>query len=245
MLTSKQSAGLFVTLLLFVGLLTGCARNVLADAAANSGDGTITVVGRGQALGEPDQARAQVGVEVFAQTVQQAANENEATTRAIMKALEEAGIATKDIQTSNYSLWAEQRYNETGSSGIVGYRVSNQVNITIRDFSQIGEILAAVIDAGANNIFGLTFAVADPTALEAEARAKAIADARDRATELAKLGAVELGDIKMISEVISQPSVPPYGLGGGAVAEAAVAVPSIAPGQMSVDMQVQVTYSIK
>jgi uncharacterized protein YggE len=107
-------------------------------------------------------------------------------------------------------------------------------------------VLAAVIDAGANNIFGLSFSVSDPAALEEEARAKAMSDAGDRAAKLAELGQVKLGEIKVISEVINQPPAPQPGFGGGvAAAEAAAPVPSISPGQLSFEVQVQITYSIK
>lgn len=246
MFAQKRNIGSVIILILLTASLVGCAANAMASAAAEPGDGTITVVGRGQAFGQPDQAQAQVGVEIFADTVQQAANENEAIIQAIMKALEAQGIVAKDVQTTNYSLWAEQRYGDQGPEGIVGYRVSNQVNITLRDFSKIGEVLAAVIDAGANNIFGLSFSVADPAALEEEARAKAMSDASNRAAKLAELGQVELGEIKVISEVINQPPMPQPGFGGGvAAAEAAAPVPSISPGQLSFDVQVQVTYRIK
>jgi len=64
------------------------------------------------------------------------------------------------------------------------------INVTIRDINQIGEILAAVTEAGANNIYGVNFTVSDPAALEAEARAEAMADARSRAESLAKLSGV-------------------------------------------------------
>jgi uncharacterized protein YggE len=192
--------------------------------------GSITVVGQGEAFGRPDQAQAQIGVEIFAETVDEATSQNQATFDRIMTALVDQGIAEEDIQTSNYSVWAEQRYNESGvSEGISGYRVSNQVNVTIRDISKVSDVLAAAIDAGANSIYGVYFSVSDPAALEAEARAAAMADAEQRAASLAELGNVELGSISIISEVIGSP-VQPFvrGLGGGAAEEAASA-PGISP----------------
>jgi uncharacterized protein YggE len=208
--------------------------------------GSITVVGQGEAFGTPDQAQAQVGVEIFAQTVAEATSQNQATFDRLMAALIDLGIAEEDIQTSNYSVWAEQRYNENGiPEGIAGYRVTNQVSVTIRDISKVSDVLAAAIDAGANSIYGVSFNVADPAALEAEARAAAMADAQQRAQSLAGLGNVELGSISIISEVIGSP-VQPFvrGLGGGAAEEAAAA-PGISPGQLSFQVQVQVTYALQ
>jgi uncharacterized protein YggE len=208
--------------------------------------GSITVVGQGEAFGTPDQAQAQVGVEIFAATVDEAANQNQATFDRLMTALTDLGIAEEDIQTSNYSVWAEQRYNENGiPEGIAGYRVSNQVSVTIRDISKVSDVLAAAIDAGANSIYGVSFSVADPAALEAEARAAAMADAEQRAQSLAELGNVELGNISIISEVIGNPIQPfPRDMGAGGAAELASA-PGISPGQLSFQVQVQVTYALQ
>ncbi|HMT22557.1 MAG TPA: SIMPL domain-containing protein, partial [Promineifilum sp.] len=111
-------------------------------------------------------------------------------------------------QTTNYSLYAEQIYGDRGPEGIAGYRISNQVNVKIRDIALVGDVLAAVTEAGANAIYGVNFSVADPAALEAEARAAAMDDARKRAESLAELGGVALGDIQVISEVVGTPVMP-------------------------------------
>ncbi len=207
--------------------------------------GGITVVGQGTAYGQPDQATVVVGVETFAATVAEASSQNQTTLDNVMAALTAAGIAAEDVQTTNYSLYAEQIYGEKGPEGIAGYRVSNQVNVKIRDIALVGDVLAAVTEAGANAIYGVNFSVADPAALEAEARALAMQDATSRAASLAELGNVSLGAVTVISEVIGQP-VMPLGLGGGGYAmEQAAAAPGISPGQLSYQVQVQVTYAIQ
>ncbi len=222
--------------------LVGCtaAAGSVADTPAVGGS-EITVVGQGTAYGEPDQAQVNLGVETFAETVTEATSQNEATVQQIMAALADLGIPAEDIQTSNYSLWAEQIYGERGPEGIAGYRVTNTVTVTLRDIDQVGSVLGAVTEAGANSIYGISFSVADPAALQAEARAAAMDDARARAASLAELSGLTLGEVKIVSEVIGQPV--PLGMGGGgfAVAEAA-ADPSISPGQLSYQVQVQVTY---
>ncbi len=118
------------------------------------------------------------------------------------------------------------------------------MNVTIRDIDRVGDVLAAVTEAGANNIFGVYFSVSDPAALETEARAAAVADARERAASLAELGGVNLGDVQVISELIGQAAPFPRTLGGFDMAEAAMA-PSISPGQLSYNVQIQVTFGIK
>jgi uncharacterized protein YggE len=251
-MSTKKS--LIAVLFVFVlGLALAACNGALPTQAATPGQqtaagantGGVTVVGQGTSFGQPDQATVVVGVDTFAPTVAEATAQNQATLDNVMAALEAAGIATEDIQTTNYSLYAEQIYGDKGPEGIAGYRVSNQVNVKIRDISAVGDVLAAVTEAGANAIYGVNFTVADPAALEAEARAKAMEDARKRAESLAELGGVSLGDIVLISEVVGSP-VMPLGMGGGGFAmEQAAAAPGISPGQLSYQVQVQVTYGIQ
>jgi hypothetical protein len=243
---NKQTIISVLALLALAAILAACSGPATTSAAANPAVsvGGITVIGQGEAFGQPDQAQVQVGVETFAPEVSQATSENEAAIQAIMDALTAQGIDAKDIQTTNYNLWAEQIYGDQGPEGIAGYRVNNQVNVTIRDIDKVGDVLTAVTEAGANSIYGVYFSVADPAALEDEARAAAVADARERAASLAELGGVQLGDVQIISEVIGQAMPMPMGLGGGFAMEQAAA-PSISPGQLSYNVQVQVTFAIK
>jgi len=239
-----------MVIVLVLGMaLAACSGVAPATQAAVPGQqttsvGGITVVGQGTAYGQPDQATVIVGVDTFAPTVEEATAQNQGTLDSVMAALTAAGIAAEDIQTTNYSLYAEQIYGDRGPEGIAGYRVSNQVNVKIRDISRVGDVLAAVTEAGANAIYGVNFSVADPAALEAEARASAMDDARKRAESLAELGGVTLGDVTIISEVVGSP-VMPLGMGGGFAMEQAASDPGISPGQLSYQVQVQVTYSIR
>ena len=253
MITKNKS--LIAVLFVFVlGLALAACNGALPTQAAAPGQqttatgnvaGGVTVVGQGTAYGQPDQATVVVGVETFATTVQEATTQNQATLDSVMAALEAAGIPAEDIQTTNYSLYAEQIYGDKGPEGIAGYRVSNQVNVKMRDIALVGDVLAAVTEAGANAIYGVNFSVADPAALEAEARALAMADARKRAESLAELGGVSLGNVTIISEVVGTPVYPMMGAGGFAMEQAASAVPGISPGQLSYQVQVQVTYGIQ
>lgn len=245
MFTNRIRTIFIISTLLAVSLVASACAPALQGETGAPEKKIITVVGQGEAKGVPDQARVNVGVDVFEPEVSQAVEKNEATIQAIMQALAGLGIAQEDIQTSNYSLYAEQRYGDQGAEGISGYRVSNQVSVTIRDIARVSEVLEAVINAGANNIYGVEFILSETGTLESQARESALADAENRATELAQMSGVELGGILAISEVIN-PIAPiyRYGMGGGAEAAAAPA-PSISPGQISVSTQVQVTYELK
>lgn len=204
---------------------------------------SITVTGEGEASGEPDQASVSAGVQILAETAIDATRENEAIIEKIMAALDEQGIPPERIQTANYSIWAEQDYQERGQNRIIGYRVSNIVNVKIDDIGKIGDVLAAVINAGANSIHGIQFGVKDTKALEQQAREAAMADARARAESLAQLAGVELGDVLSIST--SYAGGPPRPMMSRSYDMAEAAVPSISPGQQSLSVQIHATFAIR
>ncbi|MBI5563693.1 MAG: SIMPL domain-containing protein [Chloroflexi bacterium] len=235
--------------LLIIGSIAGCAAvgaptaTALNQAATATEGRTITVVGGGTASGAPDRATAQLGIETQSTTPEQATRANNDQMTKLIEALKAAGIDEKDIQTTYYSVYTEQRYKpETGeATGESIYHASASVSVTIRDISQVGPVLDKAVAAGANNISGVSFSVADTTRLEADAREKAVADARARAADLARLFGVQVGDVIEISEVVSSSAVPLFdratGLGGGGA--------PIQPGQLSISTQLQVTFNVK
>lgn len=235
--------------LLIMGSVAGCAAvgaptaTALNQTPASASGRTITVVGGGSAAGAPDQATAQLGIETQSTTPEQATKANNEQMTKLIDALKSAGIDAADIQTAYYSVYTEQRFKpETGeATGETIYHASASLSVTIRDIKQVGVVLDKAVAAGANNISGVSFSVADTTKLEAAAREKAVADARARATDLARLFGVEVGEVATISEVVTSGPVPMYdrasGLGGGGT--------PIQPGQLSISTQLQVTFNVK
>ena len=208
--------------------------------------GTITVVGEGKVTLQPDIARVNIGVETVKNTVQEASAENRTTVEAVLAVLAEQGIPEEDIQTSGFSIYSE-RFGPEGplAEGDVRYRVSNNVMVTIRDLENVGTILDATIEAGANNIYGVEFLVDEPGESESEARGIAVEDARTKAAEIAELSGLQLGNVISVSEVIGMgggyyagnfaQQARAYGGGGGA---------PIAPGQLEMVMQLQIVFAI-
>jgi uncharacterized protein YggE len=129
---------------------------------------------------------------------------------------------------------------ETGTSKPT-YIVSNMVNVTIRDLDKVSTVLDAVVEAGANNIWGVNFSLEDQTTAQADARAKAIDDAKARAEALAELSGVKLGPVMSISEILSGGSYPV----AFAVERAASGGGPISPGELEIGYQVQVSYFIE
>jgi uncharacterized protein YggE len=245
-----------VSLLAAVLVVTSCAPKALAaPAAADSTSPTrsITVVGRGEFKSKPDIATLNLGVEVTAPTVGEATTEANARMQTILAAMKAQGIADKDIQTSNFSISFErQEASATAGSAKPGaakapagvYRVNNMIQVTIRDLDKVSDVLDAAVEAGANNVWGISFGLDNTGALEIQAREKAVADAESRAESLAKLNGVEVGDVLAISEVIGGGPSPMYaepaslkGLGGGGA--------PVEPGELTFVTQVQIVYGIR
>ncbi|HSD70936.1 MAG TPA: SIMPL domain-containing protein [Woeseiaceae bacterium] len=241
---SMKTLGQALLLVMMAAGLCGAAA-----AQSNVAARSIQVTGDGEASGPPDRAQVSAGVQTLAKTVAQASQENQAIVDAVMKALERQGIEKKNIQTANYSIWPEQQHDpqQPNQISITGYRVSNVVNVIVEDIDKVGDVLAAVTGAGANSVHGVQFMVKDTAALEQQARAAAMADARARAGELAKLAGVELGEVLTISMSYGggYPGPMMAGRGGDLMMMEAAAVPGISPGQLSVNVQVYVTYAIR
>jgi uncharacterized protein YggE len=82
----------------------------------------------------------------------------------VMASLRKAGIAEKDIQTSNLNLNPQYRYVENQPPELVGYQASNQVTVTVHDLKKLGAAVDATVGAGANHVQGISFGLEDPTA---------------------------------------------------------------------------------
>ena len=208
---------------------------------------SVTVVGEGTVSIQPDIATASIGVEVVRPTVREASEAAEGIMAEVQTALLAQNIDETDIQTLHFSIFAE-RFGPGGllDENDVRYRVSNTVFITIQDLESIGDVLDAAIDAGANNIYGVDFSLADPASVESEARAKAVADAFGKAEELAELIGVGVGEVMGISEIIGQGG----GFFGGnfsrmAAAEMGGGAGPISPGELNLTMQLQITYELR
>lgn len=185
----------------------------------------------------------------------------EINTTAANKAIafvKENGVDTKDITTQGYSINPRYQYSNCGgpfANGgnvcpppeIVGYTVSQTVQIKIRDFKNIGAIMRGVVSNGANTVSGLSFDMDDRTKLENEARTKAIAAAEVRAKTIAKSGHFRIGKIISINDSgISVPMLPyrTFGLGGADSAMSKTA-PTIEPGSQDISASISITYSVK
>ena len=210
-----------------------------AEQAAATGGALpgITVVGTGNARAVPDVADWSFGVRADAATASGALQAAGSTTRAIVAALKNAGIAKADLRTEQVSLYPNM--SEDGRT-VSGYSASSSVHATVRDISKAGAVIDAAVGAGANEVYGPTLRVSDTREQYRSAAEQALDDARTRAEALAAKAGLTLGGPIAIIE--SGGPMPYYGERTLA-ADAAESVP-IEPGVNEITATLTVTFSI-
>jgi uncharacterized protein YggE len=162
----------------------------------------VLVSGTGQVLGMPDVLRADFGAEARGATVDEALRKaNSALTR-IRDALVQGGVDRADIQTADVEIFP--RYAR--GRGIIGYQVSHRLIVKIRDLDKAGTIIGAGVAAGGNaaRLSGVSFAIDDDSALLAEARKKAFADAKAKAELYGQQAGRPLGHVVSVTETVRQ-----------------------------------------
>jgi hypothetical protein len=195
----------------------------------------------------PDTASFTIGVDVIKPTLEEAQREATAQATAVIDAVKAAGIADKDIQTTNYSVNILRDNSENGDpTKITGYEITNEVQVTVHDTNALGDLLGAAVQAGANNVYGVNFFVADQTKAASEARVKAVQDARQKAEELATAAGVSLGPVVTISEGAPSSPGPVYVMARASeAAMPAAAPPPVETGSTIIAVDVQMTFELR
>ena len=235
---------LVFAVLAFALILSACGPTTINQEAPAPAR-TLNVNGLGQANLTPAVAYIYIGVHTEGATASEAVEANKGQTSSLISSIKESGVDEKDIRTTNFSIWPSQQYGPDGTISGTVYMVDNTVYITVRELDGLGDLLDSAISAGANTINSIQFDVADKAQALKDARTKAVADAQAQAQELAEAAGVSLGEIQTINFYENSAYPVDMGKGGGGVAyDAASAVP-IQPGQLTVSVNVNLTYSIK
>ncbi|HYO59040.1 SIMPL domain-containing protein [Archangium sp.] len=175
----------------------------------NPSERTIRVEGTGEVKVAPDEAFIDLAVETQAPTAKVAAEENARKMDQVIAALVQAGIARKEIETRNYSVFPEfqpqTRPDEVPK--LRGYRVSNQVEVHVRELSRVGPLLDTALGAGANRVDSVRFGLSKPEAVQGEALRNAVERARQSAQVLASALGVRLGPV-LDASTVSEPQRP-------------------------------------
>ena len=187
-------------LLMICTLLVGSMTPSYA-APADKNPSTISVMGHAKIAVTPDVAYFSVGITTTGTDVESARTENERIMRRTLDALIAQGIDRKKITTSQFSL--QPVYNNDGrdnSQRISGYRLQNNVTVTIENLTSIGTVIDAAFQAGANQFYGLRFGLKDDNNLKEELLRKAVQDGRRKAQVIADALGVTLGQPLSASE---------------------------------------------
>ncbi len=206
----------------------------------------ITVSGEGKIYAKPDIALVSLGVETTGLTTADVIKKNTDKMNAVIQAVKDQGVEEKDIQTTNYSL--SPLYNWTEAAGRIfqGYTLTQNLQVKIRDFTKVGDILQNAVSKGANLASNLQFTIEDPEQYKQEARQKAVEQAKEKAKNLAQASGISLGKIVNVYENYAYPMYESkaLGLGGGAISSVAPS-PTIEPGQSEIAVTINLTYRVK
>ena len=229
-------------------LVTLCVLGTLLTAAPTKGAErplrTISVSDQGKVTAPPDMATIRTGVVTEAATSRQALAANNEAMEKIMAVIKTHHVASKDVQTSSFNVNPVYRRNRQGGSRseIVGYRVQNQLRVQVRNLPDLGEVLDALVQAGSNQVSGISFGVDDPTGLMNQARSGAIGDARSRAAVYAQAAGIRLGPVRTISEL---PVQIPRTRQFAPFSERAAARVPVATGEMEFAVTVHVVFDLE
>lgn len=178
---------------------------VLMDKTAETATTTNTVSfnGEGRVVSKPDIAVVNFTILTESPTSKAAQDENTRKSNAVMEFLKNQGIADSDVKTVGYNIYPQYFYPQFSRPTITGYQVNQSVQIKVRDLDKVSGVLDGIVSAGANQINNLNFQTDDLEALKAEAREKAINDAKEKAKVLEKQIGIRLGKIVNFSENIT------------------------------------------
>ena len=246
------AGGAVAAALIAVGVLTtvddgptpAVAQNPTSTTTApGSGARTITVDGVGVVSGTPDTVSLSLGVQVEAPTAAAALDSASRKSQALMDTLTAAGVGKADTRTSGLNIYP----NYTGPGTVNGYSAGSSVTATVHDISKAGSLIDAATGAVGDGITlgGVWFSIDDTSALYAQARQMAVAEARTRAEQLAKAANVSVGSVVAMNE--STQYVPLARDAMPAAAGAATTVPAslpVEPGRQDLQLTVQVVFEL-
>ena len=207
-----------------------------ADAAYKN---TISVTGEGKILTKPDITIVNLSVVTEGKDISVVEEENSEKMNEVIDFLKDFGVAEKDIKTTSYRLYPRYNYENRRVPQIVGYEITQTLEVKIRDMEKIGEILEQSISAGINQVSSLQFSVDNDEELREQARALAIKDAKEKAKKLGSQLGIKLIKISGFNEGgLDYPIYREYGIGGAAEA------PKIQLGESEIVVSVTLIYEM-
>jgi uncharacterized protein YggE len=192
----------------------------------------------------PDLAVMSAGVVTQAPTASEAMRLNAERMSQVVAAVRRAGVAERDIQTSGLSLQPQYDYQDRRAPRLTGYQATNQVSVRLRELDRAGRVIDSLVEAGANQVSGPGFEIAEPDAALDAARSAAVAKARARADLYARALGLRVKRVVSLSEGFERVP-PPMPVARMAVAMESVADTPVAPGEVSLTARVTLTVELE
>jgi len=227
-------------------LLGACGGGETTVTVTQAQQNGISVTGNGSVTVTPDIAVLGIGIEVTSATVAEARDEAAVAMAAVREVLVGNGIQERDIATQFFSIRPQYSRPREGAQEITGYTVNNQLSVKVREIDDVSEVIDQAAGAGGDlvRVNSVSFTVDEPEQYLAGAREQAMADARERAGQLAHLAGRNLGSVRSVSESGGvQQFSSRLEVGGVALSEAAAS--PISPGESDVSLTVFVVYDIE
>jgi len=206
----------------------------------------LDVNATGEVTRVPDLAIITAGVVTRSATAGGAIQQAATRMARVREALRQAGIADRDIQTSNISLEPQYTYANNQPPKLNGYAATNQLSIRFRDIENTGKILDALVAQGANQINGPNLTIDKPEAALDEARADAVAIGRARAEAYARSLGLRVVRVVSVSEnggyAVPPPAPPPVPMMARAYDSAQT---KIEPGEQKLQVSLAMTFELR
>jgi uncharacterized protein YggE len=244
----KKSHVFLITLGILAIAAVAIVAVIMADKVNNQD--RFSVDGSGTVYAKADIANLQVGLKTGAQkTAAEATVDSTNKMNDIVTALKSLGIDDKDMQTSDYNLSPVYNYTNDKGQVLVGYEVTQNLTLKIRDLSKIGDVIAKTTEKGANQIGNISFTIDDEYALKNQARELAIGKAKEKAVMIAQQSGMKLGEVKSVIEN-TDPVVTPVMYSNAkmdlsASASSGIVSPTIQSGQNEIKVDVTLVYEVK
>ena len=242
--TRNLLAGAWLALALgMAGTAAQGQADIIRPVATMSISEGITVHGHGEVKVKPDIALITIAVTTQSKDQAEAVAQNATRTTAVLKAIKDAGIAEKDIQTQSFTVQPQYDY-DAKPPALTGYQVQNSVQATVRDLTRVGLLIDKTTAAGASQINDVSFDLSDRSRAESDALALAVAGAKRKASVMADAAGVDLGRLLTLTEGTDAPPERPVFMAARAMAMAPAAATPIADQQITVTADATLVYAM-
>lgn len=207
----------------------------------------VTVQGRAAVEAVPNTAVVRLGVVTQAATATLALDRNSQQVSVVLARIKELAIAEQDIQTNAF--WVSPLYNRDEQEPvtpqtapeITGYRVTNTLEVVVSDLSNLGAVLGAAVEAGANQVYGVELRVDNAATLREQAQADAFRDAQSQAQQIAQAVGATLGPAVTIDTTTNM--APPVSM--TAIGDRASGAVPVQAGSEAIEVSIRVTFALE